>query len=186
MTARGTLGAGVCSLVRSPFTGSNHLRSPLPLVPRVYAVVLFTFATLAHGIHSNFPITDWGTALVPHTHRKLVLTLAVSVVLVPSRAPAPMTNSSPIFRVSPSMSTTLRINSILHTLPIRPTQDLNLIRLTWSMATATVKLRYLIPSTVLNITRLTPGRSRVHTQYNLAMNPRLLPHTTASRTLVSP
>ena len=70
--------------VRSPFAGSNHLLSPLPFVPRVFVVVLSTFATLANGIPNKLPVTSSGIAFVPHMHRKLVLTLAVSVVLIPS------------------------------------------------------------------------------------------------------
>ena len=183
MTARGTLGAGVTPPDMQAFQSRGwHWLEQAEQDEKDSAWA--TRAALAEEV-SEAASSHEPTA-APEASALRVCSLVRSPFAGSNHLPAPMTNSGPIFRVSPSMSTTLRINSILHSLSIRPTQDLNLIRLTWSMATATVKLRYLIPSTVLNITRLTPGRSRVHTQYKLAMNPRLLPHTTASRTLVSP
>jgi hypothetical protein len=60
--------------------------SPLPLIPRVLAVVLTTLTTLVHGAPSRFPFTNSDISVAPPTHRGLVLALAASELLAPSRA----------------------------------------------------------------------------------------------------
>ena len=60
--------------------------SPLPLVPRVLAVVLATLTALAHGAPNHFPLSNTAISGAPPTQCGLVLALAASTRLAPSRA----------------------------------------------------------------------------------------------------
>ena len=61
--------------------------SPLPLIPRVLAVVLATLTTLlTHGTPNRFPLSNTAISGAPPTQCGLVLALAASVLLAPSRA----------------------------------------------------------------------------------------------------
>ena len=60
--------------------------SPLPLVPRILAVMLTTFATLAHGAPGTSPVYSPGILLAPPAHCGLVLVLTTSALLTLSYA----------------------------------------------------------------------------------------------------
>jgi hypothetical protein len=144
--------------------------APLPFIPRVFAVVLATFATLAHGIPSELPFTDSGISLAPYTHRKLVLTLAVSVVLITSRADDQQLLHLPCVTIH-VYDPTDQFNTVHTANHAHSGFESDQSHLVYGDSDSEAALFRSIYGTEHHESD-SGGRSTAHTQHNLAMDPR--------------